>query len=176
MALEASFRDLCARLEALRESLAGLRVTVVEDRPLACESLLVESLGELAEELLGEAGEALAHAEGARRAAGPPFDEERARTALAACQQRVLPLLARFVSELASYERIAELVRLGRRRGGEWRAWAGTVRQGAEACRQPLLETTESLFAGWRELAERRVPGPVLRAKHESGQRSLARR
>jgi len=176
MAVTASFRDLCARLEALRDTLAGLRVTVVEDRPLDGESILAESLGDLSEELLGEARQALGHAQSALLAAGPPLDDERARTSLAACQERLLPLLARYFFDLVRYERVAELVRLGRERGGEWRAWAGTVRQGAEACRQPLLDTCESLFGGWREVAERGAPGPNLRAKHEPRERSLARR
>ena len=156
--------ELCTRLETLREALAGLRVTVVEDRPLAGESILAESLGELAEDLVGEAGEALGHAREALRAAGPPPDDGRLLAALAACQDRFLPLLDRFFSDLVRYESLAELDRLGRRRGGEWRAWAGTVHQGAEACRRPLHDACESLAAGWRELADQ-LP-----------QRALARR
>jgi hypothetical protein len=154
MALETRLGNLCSRLEALREALAGLRVTAVEDRPLQGESILAESLGELAEDLLGEAGEALGHAQEALLAAGPPLDDGRMLAALSECQERVLPLLERYFSNLVRYECLAELARLGRERSGEWRAWAGTVHQGAEACRQPLHDTCESLAAGWRELAD----------------------
>jgi hypothetical protein len=151
MAVEPSFRELCAKLSGLCEALAGLRMTVVEDRPLAGGSLLAESLGDVAEELLAEAREALDCAQAALRAAGPPLDAERARTALAACQESFLPVLTRYFSELVRYESLAELHRLGRERGNEWRAWAGTVHQGAEACRLPVHDACAALFAGWRE-------------------------
>lgn len=74
----------------------------------------------------------------------------------------------RFAADLVSYERIAEITRLGRSRGGEWKAWASSVHAGAEACRQPLEETGTALVACWRELAEHTVSPMNLHARSRS--------
>ena len=46
MPIEATFQALTANFEALREAMASLRLTVVEDRPPRNEVLLVERLGD----------------------------------------------------------------------------------------------------------------------------------
>lgn len=138
MAIPTAFSCLDQELERLCDAFGALRMTVVEDRPLDEGTLLVDALGDLAEELLATSREALLHAR---------------KGALPACHEVYHRLQRRFAADFVSYERIAELARLGRSRGGEWRAWAGSVRTGAEACRQPLEATGEALVACWREVA-----------------------
>jgi hypothetical protein len=53
------------------------------------------------------------------------------------------------------YERIADLARVGRTRGGEWRAWATSVKQALDGCRQPLFDVQQAQFECWQEVAER---------------------
>jgi hypothetical protein len=86
MTLEAAFEDLCMLLEKLHEGFIGLRTTVVEDRPLDGDSVLVDVFGDAAEELLGWLDEALVAAGEGRQAATYPIDLERARRALTTCQ------------------------------------------------------------------------------------------
>jgi hypothetical protein len=138
MALDTTFAPLEQQLGRLCDALDALRLTVVEDRPLDEGTLLVDALGDVAEELLAGAREALAHARDG---------------ALSACHEEYHRVQRRFATDLVSYERIAEIARLGRSRGGEWKAWAGSVRAGAEACRQPLDDTGEALVACWREMS-----------------------
>lgn len=147
MALDSALARLGRDLGLLSDALLALRVTVIEDRPLDEGTLLVDSLGDLAEELLVGAGEAAAYAR-----AGD----------LSSCHETYHRVLGRFAADLVSYERIAEIVRLGRSRGGEWQAWSGSVRAGAEACRSPLDEVGDSLLACWREAAEPTgLPAPL---------------
>lgn len=146
MAVDSPFASLEQEIGRLCDAFDALRMTVVEDRPLEEGTLLVDSLGDLVEDLLATARESLAHAR---------------QGDLSACQEAWHHIQRRFAAELTSYERVAEIVRLGRARGGEWKAWAGSVRAGAEACRPPLDGAGEALFACWRELT---FPPP--RANH----------
>ena len=150
MAIETAFASLEQEMSHLCDALLALRVTVVEDRPLDEGTLLVDALGDLAEELLAGAQEALVHA---RKGALPD------------CHEEVHRMQQRFAADLVSYERISEITRLGRSRGGEWKAWASSVRAGAEACRQPLDETGMALVACWREMAGHTVSPTNLHAR-----------
>jgi hypothetical protein len=155
MVLEATFADLSAHLQALRDSLKTLRTTAVEDRPLQGDAVLVDVFGDAADDLSGWLEEAIDAAETGRQAVGGPVDLDRARRSLAVCQERFNRLTDRFTSDLVRYERIAELVRLGRERGGEWRAWSRSVKEALDDCRQPIYDATQGLFQCWQELAER---------------------
>src|SRR5215208_4329723 len=118
MALDAVFDALCARLAGLREALTGLRTTAVEDRPLRDDAALVDAFGDAAEDLLGWLEGALEAALEARAALSWPPDLDAAGRALAACQERCNRIATRLQLDLLSYERIGELLRLGRVRGG----------------------------------------------------------
>lgn len=150
MTLDATFAALEQEMGRLCDSLQALRMTVVEDRPLEEGTLLVDSLGDLVEELLATACEGLAHAR---------------HGALPACHEEYHRVQRRFTADLVSYERIAEIARLGRSRGGEWKAWADSVRAGADACRQPLDATAEALFACWREMSGHTASPTNLQAR-----------
>jgi hypothetical protein len=150
MAIDTAFASLEQEMGRLCESLDALRLTAVEDRPIDEGTLLVDALGDLVEELLATAREGLLHAR---------------KRDLSACHEDYHRVQRRFANGLVSYERMAEITRLGRSRGGEWKAWAGSVRAGAEACRQPLDDTGEALVACWREMAEPAGTTPLHRAR-----------
>ena len=173
MALEAAFQDLCARLAALREALSGLRTTVVEDKPLRGDVVLVDVFGDAAEDLLGWLEEALAAASAGQRAVDHSVDLDRARRSLITCQERFSRIAHRFSTDLAPYERVADLTRLGRERGGEWRAWANSVKEAFGWCHQPLFDVNQALFRCWQEIAERATMSSVsIRATNTNvGQR-----
>jgi hypothetical protein len=155
MALEAAFADLTSRLRELRDVLQGLRLTTAEDRPEHGAVVLVETVGDVVENLAGQLEEALQAADKARRAAGPPLDLNRARRYVTVSQEAFHVLLQSFYAEFFSYDRVAPLVQFGKERGREWMAWVESVRHGTERC-QPLLEAvTEGYFRCWQEMAER---------------------
>jgi hypothetical protein len=155
MGLESAFVNLCAQLQTLQEALHSLHTTVVEDRPLHGDVVLVDVFGDAADDLLGWLTEANDAASDGRLAATPPVDLNRMRPALITCQARVSRVAQRFSSDLMCYERIAELLRCGRARGGEWWAWARSVKAALDCCRQPLFDIDEALFSCWQELVER---------------------
>lgn len=155
MTLEAAFGDLCTHLYKLHEGLIGLRTTVVEDKPLKGDSVLVDVFGNAADDVLGWLDEALGAASEGQQAAGYPIDLECARRALATCQERFNRITHQFTSNLVLYERIAELTRFGRKRRGEWHAWADGVKEALDQCQQPLYEVNQTLFRCWQEMTER---------------------
>ncbi len=159
MSLRTEFQGLYAQLESLNGALADLR-TVIDDRPPKGDSvLLLDSFGDAVEDALGWLEEALelaaplvqeSHGKGETG-----FDINRARHALVFCQDQFNRVAARFAFDLVSYERVSELMRLGRERRGEWRVWAGSVRESLDGCQQQLYDTTHALFRCWQEIAER---------------------
>lgn len=158
MALEATFNLLIARLHALREALTCLHTAVEDrppdDRPPHGTPALVDIVGAVAEDLIGRTMEALA----ATQEISPDLrtgDLDAVRRALIGCQERTTRVMQGLVAELMSYERIADLARVGRTRGGEWRAWALSVKQAIDRCRQPLFDLQQAQFECWQELAER---------------------
>jgi hypothetical protein len=134
--------------------LRGVRLTVVEDKPQRGDVVLVDRLGNAIEDLLGWAEEAVSAAIEAEQAVAHPLDTHRARQSLTLCQERFAHL-AREHLDLTSYERMAELMRFGRGRRGEWQAWTRSVRQALEECQPPLEDVNRALFRCWQEIAER---------------------
>ena len=155
MALETAFKALSNHLRALHEALIGLRTTVVEDKPLRGDVVLVDVFGDAADDLLGWLEEACAAAGEGQQAARHPIDLDRVGRSLTTCQERFNRITHRFSSDLVRYERIAELTRFGRTHGGEWRGWANSVKTGLDWCAQPLYDVGQSLFECWQEIAER---------------------
>jgi hypothetical protein len=154
MTLEAAFGDLRLQLQKLREVLVGLRITVVEDRPLEDEAMLVDDFGDMVTDLLAWLEKASTAAGEGRQALSPPMNMDRARRALAVCHEWFNRTAHRLSSDLMSYERIAELAHLIER-GGEWPIWARSVKEGLDRCQQPLYDVNQALFRCWQEIAER---------------------
>jgi len=155
MALEAAFKDLGVHLHTLCEGLLGLRTTVVEDKPLRGDSVLVDVFGNAADDLLGWSEEALAAAREGQQACRHPIDLHGVQGALTTCQERFNRITYQFSSDLIHYERIAELRRFGRQRGGEWRAWTNSIKEALNECQQLLFDVNQTLFRCWQEMAER---------------------
>jgi hypothetical protein len=155
VALSAAFEELCVKLCGLQNVMRELAVSAAEDKPLGDDVLLAERFSDAAEDLHGWLEETLNAAQSAHQAATHPADLETARQCLVTCQERFNIFAQRFASDLAHYDHLAELTRLGRVRKGEWRAWAGIVRDNVERCQQPLREITVALFRCWQEMAER---------------------
>jgi hypothetical protein len=153
VALEATFRGLSLCLHQLHDALNELQVTL-GDKPPDDESAMADGLETAVLDLMGTLHEARKAVLNARRAIGHTPDLDRARRALTLCQERFHRLEKQFASDLVSYEKLKELVRLGNERR-RWLPWANTVKQGIEQCRQPLEETSKALAACWQELAER---------------------
>ncbi|HKQ72182.1 MAG TPA: hypothetical protein VJ810_00545 [Blastocatellia bacterium] len=155
MALAATFEELCVKLRGLQDAMRELAVSAAEDKPLRGGVLLADRLSDAAEDLQGWLKGALEAAQSAQQAVIHPADLETARQCLVSCQERFNIFAQRFASDLAHYDQMAELVRLGQERKGEWRAWAGIVRGNVERCQQPLRDIMVALFRCWQEVAER---------------------
>lgn len=154
MALEKTFLDLHLRLDRLHDELVSVHLTSAEDQPVD-PPLLAERLADSVADSLGWLEEAQAAAAEAQLAVRERPDLDRARRALAHCQDCYGRLAQHYTGKLVSYHQVAALLRLGRERGGEWRAWARSVKLGLERCHDPLYEGQAALIACWQEMAER---------------------
>jgi hypothetical protein len=161
VAVETTFENLVAKLGALREVVASLQITVVEDRPLKGSVLLVERLGDAVDDLRGLVEEALSAATEALEGVGNPLDEYRARNSLATANRRFIRLEYKFLVDEMSCDSLNELTKLGRHHGHEWLAWTGSVLQALTECRGPLQDVDDALLLSWQDLSERLGGGGV---------------
>jgi hypothetical protein len=155
VALESIFQDLSNQLRKLYDMLLALRLTVVEDKPVKGEAALVDHLEDSILDLMGLMDGCLKSAGAAQKAVGHPVDLDRARRALAACQEQFHRVETQYAERLASYEKIKDLTGLARDRRGEWVPWAGSVKSGVERCREPLDWASKAMAGCWQEIAER---------------------
>ena len=153
MALEASFNDLRAEFEGLREAFAEFSAAVA-DKPARGDSVLVDLFGDAADDLLGWVEEAAQSASEGRQAVSYPLDIECARRKMIVCQERFNLISNKLWSDLVSYERMREIATLGRERRGEWLAWSSGVKSALDSCREPLYNVNQSLFVCWQEITE----------------------
>jgi hypothetical protein len=168
MALEATFRTLFVQLRNLCDILNAVLLTV-GDKPPNRGAVLVDQLENTVLDMLGLAEDARTSARIAEKALGSPMDLDRARRALAKCQENFHRVEQQFSNELVSYEKLNNLASLGNDRGGEWKAWAGSMKDAIEQGRQPLEETSKALAACWQELVEHR--GTTSISVSSTGQR-----
>jgi len=157
MALEASFRELDARLKAVRETFANLRVAVVEDGPRRGAPMLVDQLGDAATDLLGWLEEAVEAGTEGLRQAGRPRDLEAAQAALLACHERLQQAGQRFAADLLSCVRVIEIHDLGRERGRAWSLWSASVERSLGHCQAGLLAAGGAVLDGWKEITDLRI-------------------
>lgn len=155
MTLEATLGELNVQLYRLREALVNLHTTSIEDKPLHDDVVLVEIIGNTAEDLLGWLEGAIAASAEAQRQQSSGGALRRSWQALVQCQLCYNRLHQRFATELAGYQRLTELTRCGRQRGGEWRAWASSVKAAIEECQALIFALNEALCTCWQALAER---------------------
>jgi hypothetical protein len=156
VALEETFADLVVKWRQLHEAAQALRITAVEDQPAEGAVLLIERCADAAEDLLGWAALGLAAAGDAQQGTGviPNVSHvSPARHSLKTSQQHFARLDDQFFT-FASYERVSELVRFGRRRRGEWLAWVHGMREAISQCREPIQQVRDALASCWDGLAE----------------------
>jgi hypothetical protein len=174
MAIEAVFQSLSTAFGAMRDALQSLGLTVIEDRPLHDEVLLVERLGNIVDDLRGWTEEGCASALEAQKAIAHPPDLHHARRALGAANERFIRLEYRFFSEAVTYETINGLRRFGRQRGSEWLGWSTSVMQALDACRAPLRALDDAFLQTWQELCERLAARSVSMQTTNIGQQISA--
>jgi hypothetical protein len=172
MALEATFRTLFVQIRKLCDTLNAVLLTV-GDRPANRGAVLVDELENTVLDMLGLAQDARTAARVAQKALASPMDMDRARRALAKCQENFHRVERQFSNELVSYEKLYNLASLGSDRGGEWKPWAGSMKDAIEQGRQPIEETSKALAACWQELVEH--SGTTSISVTTTGQKIIAR-
>ena len=155
MALEATFEDLIAQLRRLEELLNGLGMTTGVDRSKAVEPILVDNINDAVMDFRGRLRKLLAAASKAEKTVTPAVDLNRARRHLAASQTAFHDLNEAMLTDLLSYERMAELAELGQKSGPQWLKWTDTVRRGLDALGPQLQAVNRAYFYCWQESAER---------------------
>jgi len=158
VALRVELESLGGQLERTHEVFSDLR-RLLDDHP--CEGdkvLLLDSFGDAVEDLLGWLEESLERCAPflPSKSAGREndFDANLARRALVACHGLFNQQMQRFLVDLVSYEKVAQLLQFGRERGGEWQTWAKGIKMELESCQHHLFLTSQVLFRCWVELAE----------------------
>jgi hypothetical protein len=174
MVVEERCQQLWTALHQLRECWLELRLTLREDRPLHDATLLVEHLGDEADDGVGELDEALAAVVGLLQA---PGDARGGGRALDATHRHLAAVARAYWTGLCARERQSELRSLARRRGGEWAVWTEGVEDALARVPDRLRDVDDALRRAWLELVERagiseqvtwkdeqhgheRVPGP----------------
>lgn len=154
MSLGKDLELLVARQRALAAHLAELRVTLAEDRPRGHDLALVDRRMDAVDDLVGLGEQAVDAADDARRAAARPVDPPGIGRALVLFQESHRALAARLWRDVSSFDRVAEVRRAARDRGGEWLLWATTVEAALRACVPAVHQADEALVACWRGLIE----------------------
>jgi len=172
MALEATFRALFFQMRKLCDTLNAIQLTA-GDRPRNRGAMLADELENTVLDILGLAEDARTAARVGEKAVAHPTDTERARRALAKCQETFHRVEEQFANELVSYEKLTNLASLGSDRGGEWKSWAGSMKDAIEQGRQPIAETSKVLAACWLELVEH--SGQTSISVTTTGQKIIAR-
>jgi len=172
MALETTFRTLTIQIRKLCDTLSAVLLTV-GDRPTDRGAALVDGLENTLLDLLGLAEHARQAARSADKAVSVRMDIDRARRALAKCQESFHQVEQQFLNQLVSYEKLKDLASLGRERGGEWKSWAGSMKDAIEQTRHPIEECSKALAASWQELAEH--SGTTSISVVNTGQKIIAR-
>lgn len=175
MAAETTFREMQGHVRMLQEALEALGTTVEEDKPKRDDVVVAASLSDAVLASRGLLEEASTAADDACRAVLYPLDGDRARRALALCQERFHRFAHHFSFELASYERLDDLRTVGEERGQHWLNWASVVRHELEQSRALVEDVRNSLFVCWQELAERIATTSVSIQNTSIGQVSAAR-
>jgi hypothetical protein len=155
MGLEATLESLRRELARLHDVVSALRVTVMEDRPARGSVVLVDQLDNLVTELFSSLEEADARIAQALQNVQPNGPLDNVRVSLRDVHELINGFTAKYAGELATHERIAQLLEMGRERGREWREWSQEVKTAVERCVTPLKALAAALVVCWSDLADR---------------------
>ena len=154
MALREALTTLSTELHVLEDAVGGLWATIVEDAPDPSHAAVV-GFGYPIQDLVGHLAAASAAIGEGLVAFTSRREVEAVLNAVATCQEQVNAAVRQLYGELLSYDRLVELARLSRERGGQWRAWLRPVRRGLEDCESRVHDVNTALLACWREIGER---------------------
>jgi hypothetical protein len=174
MALESTFRTLSIQIRKLNDTLNAILLTV-GDRPQNRGTALADGLENSILDLMGSLSGALTAARTAQKAVGATRDLDRARRALAKCQEQFHTAQQQFAKELVSYELLKQLASLGSERGGEWKHWAASMKDAIEQGQPPFEQVGQALTACWQELAEHGGTTSISIRSQNLGQKIFAR-
>ena len=154
MSLEATLESLRRELSGLQEAVSALHVTVTEDRPARGAVVLVDQLDNLITDLSGTLEEADARAAEALHGLQVNGPLDKVRTAARDIHELLNRFGALYVGELATHDRIAQLLEMGRERGRGWLEWSEVVKTAVERCALPMKTAASAMLECWSELAE----------------------
>jgi hypothetical protein len=162
MAFVIALSELGRRLRMLEEAGGFLRTTIAEDKPADDDVVLVDLLADATDDLVSLVKAARERLGVAQRLTGSTASLGTLGVALVACHQHINQAERHAMLSLAPYERVADVLRCGRERGGEWLAWSISVRDGLAGCHPLLFDINDALWMCWREFAdhagENRIP------------------
>lgn len=131
----------------------ALHITI-EDKPQHDEAALADDMADKVLELLGCIHEAQSGAVKACKTLRSSADLNATRRALMACQNQFHKIDRSYSTDLASFDKLKELLRVGSR-GAEWTAWAWGTKLAIEQCLPPLQQVNEAFAPCWQELTDR---------------------
>jgi hypothetical protein len=131
----------------------ALHITI-EDKPQHDGAAVADDMADNVLELLGCIHEAQNDAVKACQALRSSANLDETRRALMACQNQFHKIERSYSTDLASYDKLKELLRVGSR-GAEWTAWARGTKLAIEQCLSPLQQVNEAFAPCWQELTER---------------------
>jgi hypothetical protein len=153
------------RAHELREALLGLRLAVVEDRPLAGGTLVVDRLADEIEAVCSETQAAIDALDQMGAGKGS------ACSAIADAHRCLQAAASQFWLSFGRHQRQRDLDRSARREGREWTEWTQAVRSAAERVSAPLAAALAALPDAWLSLA----PAPSVHVHTTAvGQQLLA--
>ena len=169
MSLEAAFDCLSDQLRLLKDAVSELQLNVSggyhpespsrkasdgtsrrEESPLP-----LERLADSVAELEGTVEHARHAASRAGKAVHYPRNLVEAQLGLIVIHRCLNSALKTFLVEVAAYDAVQTLVRMGRQKGGEWPEWVSLLKNVIEACAAPLHKAFQALGGCWEELAEK---------------------
>jgi len=175
MSLDATLASLRRELARLQDVMSALRVTVIEDRPARGSVVLVDQLDNLMTDLSSALEEADALAAQSLQGAQPNGPLERVHAALRDIHGLFNRFTASYVGDLASHDRIAQLLEMGDERGRGWWEWSQEVKTAIERCVLPMNAVAAVLADCWSELAERLARNSVSVQATNIGQQITVR-
>lgn len=167
MALETAFQFLYEQLRLLKEAIDELQLNLSGDyypesgkrtdgdsgREQA--PLPVQQLADKVSELEGAVEEARCAASNAERVIRHPRNLEEAQLALIVIQRCLNGLLKTFLIDVAAYDTVQGLMRMGRQKGGKWPQWISLLKTVIEGCIAPLHGSFNAVSVCWEELSEK---------------------
>lgn len=139
-------------LAQLQETVATLHLTVDQDQPTEGATVLVDQLDHGIIDVASLLEEAASNAQLVRASHLSPLTRHHARHALRRAHLAVHQAGEIWHRQIASHDRMATLLQMGRERGRQWRDWTEVVKLTIESCREAFIPVALHLAESWFEL------------------------